>query len=152
MGALIAVFALSLSAAPAWAQTFQDKQDQSIDTNGILHVVETGTVLHESASNTSLVIGTELTCGTVPTDKKWHVTAVGYNYTGTVTNVRIALLADGVTVDQDGAPTSGEAQKFAADVWLDEAETVKLAAMGATAGDDLSCWVHGIEYSATSAN
>lgn len=149
---LVVVLAVMWSSSSVWALTYQDKQDKSIDEAGIMHVVETGTVLHQSASDTSLVGAETLTCGTVPTDKKWHVTSVSYNYTGTVTNVRVSVLVDGVTIDQDAAPTSNEAQKFALDVWLDEAETVKLTPIGATTGDDLYCWVHGIEYDATTAN
>jgi hypothetical protein len=142
---IVIVFGLGLTGI-SHALTFQDKQDKAITADGQYRTVESGTLmLHQGASDTSLD-GAQLTVGTVPTDKNWHVTDVAYTYSGTVTNVRIALLANGVTVDQDGAPTSGEANKFSVDLWLDEGETVKLEPVGYTAGDTLSAWLHGYEY------
>ena len=136
----------------AYALTFQDKQDKNITDDGQSRTVETGTILQESVSDTSLGGGGAeasagiVTCGTVPTDKNWHVTVVSYTYSGTVTNVRPTFLADGKTVDQDGAPTNNEAQAFKADVWLDEGELVQVEVNGYTAGEDFTCRVFGIEY------
>jgi hypothetical protein len=137
----------------AFALTAQDKADKNITDDGQSRGVETGTILQESVTDTSLggSSGGEsspglVLCGTVPTDKNWLVTNVSYTYAGTVTNVRVALLADGKTIDQDGAPTSNEAQRFDVRFWVDEGELVQLEAYGYTATDDLSCRVFGIEY------
>jgi len=129
----------------AHALTFQDKQDKNITDDGQSRVIETGTRLNETAEDSSLGPST-LTCGTVPTDKNWHVTAVSYTYNGTITNVRVALLANGKTVDQDGAPTDDEAQVFNSDFWLDEGETVALEVVGYTAAEGITCRVFGLEY------
>lgn len=135
-----------LSGGPsAFALTFQDKQDKNITDDGQARTVETGTRLNETASDSSLG-PSNLVCGTVPTDKNWHVTAVSYAYTGTTTNVRVALLANGKTVDQDGAPTTNEAQVFNSDFWLDEDETVSIEVANYTATNSVTCRVFGLEF------
>lgn len=145
--ALALVSALMALPASAMALTFQDKQDISISSDGLVRTSESGTPLHVNSSNTSLS-GDQVTCGTVPTGKIWHITSVGYLYKGTVTNVRVALQIDGETQDQDGAPTSSEANSFKGDWWLGAGETVEIEPHGYTDGDDLYCWANGLEYSA----
>lgn len=144
--ALVGLLAL---ASPAWALTAQDKADRTITDDGQTRVVPgSTTILHESTTTTSLG-GSALgfVCGTVPTDKNWYITEVSYVYTGTTTNVRMALTADGDTVDQDGSPTTNEAQRFSVNLYLDEDQVLRLVPIGYTAGDDLQCQTHGIEYS-----
>jgi hypothetical protein len=144
---LLALVAMLMFASSAWALSFQDKQDRSINNSGETLNIPSGASIQETASDTYLTGSETLTVYTCPANKLCNITKVGYNYVGTVTNVRVALLADDLTVDQDGAPTTNETNAFTVDLWLDENETIKLTPMGATASDDLYGFVHGIEYS-----
>ena len=149
---LVVALAMGVGAAPAWALTASDKADMSIDNDGVVHTVETGLPIDSSGSDTTVLNGEVETIYTVPTGKKAHVTNVFYEYRGTTTNVRIGLLANGKTVDQDAAPTTLEGQMFRVDVWLGAGQTVQLVATGATEGDDLFWSVYGLEYAATTNN
>ena len=139
------VIALGLSQT-AYASTFQDLQEKSFTSNGEARQVPSGTSIQSGSSDTTLQGAETLTVYTCPTDKLCRISKVSYNYTGTVTNVRVALLLDNETGDQDGAPTSNEVNAFTGDFWLNEGETVKLTPHGATNGDDLYGTVFGITY------
>lgn len=145
---LWAVVGVALVASgPRAFATYQDDLDKNITQDGQNRTIESGTVLHTSVADASL--GNEgglVTCGTVPAEKNWHVTSVGYTYAGTTTNVRVAVLGDGVTVDQDSAPTTNEGQSFRTDFWLDAGQAVQLQVAGYTSGNSITCRVFGLEF------
>jgi hypothetical protein len=151
VGILLFVFALALFGGikPLMAaDTAQDRIHKSYDASNQQKMVTVGLAIHQDVTDTDLAAGGDLqTLATVPAGKVWYVQRVGYLYTGTITNVRVALLCGGVTVDQDEAPVSGEAQSFSANPCvLSAGETVQIDPIGSTAGDDLYGSVHAIQY------
>lgn len=131
-----------MTAPSAFALTANDHALNGYDDDSQTKVVEPTTAIQATASDTSLSGAEPLTVYTCPTDKlcTGYVT---YTYSGTTTNVRVALLIDDNTRDQDGQPTTNEANAFAGEVVLNEAETIKLTPVGATVGDDLYGYFNG---------
>lgn len=105
--------------------------------------------IHEEITDTSLDAGTNtLTCPEAVTARVNKITDLTFSYTGTVAGVRIEIKAGGKTVYKTIAnPTSAQMERIPnlGEIYLEAGEKIEMVITSATATDDATLIIHGVE-------
>jgi len=103
--------------------------------------------IHEQITNENLATGTNTLSSTpVLPARIQEIKFITYSYTGTVTNVRFEIKAAGKTLFKTNSnPVSGQIEMLTTDIFLSQNEKIDLVITNATATDDATLIIHGVE-------
>lgn len=108
--------------------------------------------IHEEITDTDLSAGTNTLPSTAALSAKVNkITDLAFSYTGTVGSVRIEIKAGGKTIYKTTAdPTSGQIERISnlGEIFLSAGEKIEMVITDATATDDATLIVHGVELTA----
>ncbi len=108
--------------------------------------------IHEEITDADLSAGTNTLSSTVTLQAKINkITDLAFSYTGTVTSVRIEIKAGGKRIFKTIAdPTSGQTERISnlGNIFLSGGEKIEMVITDATATDDATLIVHGVELRA----
>ena len=105
--------------------------------------------IHEEITNEDLSAGTNTLSSTAAASARVNkITDIAFSYTGTVTNVRMEIKAGGKSVYKTTSdPTSGQIERIPnlGNIYLSAGEKIELVVTDATATDDATLIIHGVE-------